>query len=537
MTLPKDPICLDGDSAGRVLAQLTAHGPDVSAELDDEATWLISLDPAPADNRWDDTETDSEPDMQPTGCQINNGLIPLLCGSDTEACEPEEAADTARGDAPPAAKSPEMRLLLLAEACNPGWPSVPLVGYNQARALAERQDLRVTLVTHERNRQNLSTDPLAGLVEELVYINSDTVARPLYLLGRWLRGGQSLGWTTGMALALPGYLYFERLIWRRFRKQLRGGGFDMVHRLTPVSPTMPSPLAGWSRVPVVIGPVNGGLAWPAEHPEIKAGEREWLAPLRRAYRHMPFQKGMQRQSAAIVAGSRSTALEMQEVPENRLHYMPENGFNMDLIKTPETCDAQPARPARTGLKLVSVARLVPYKALDIAVEALAECRDCWTTWTIVGEGPLRQSLEDRVAELGLTDRVHFTGWVSQTEVVRHLTEHDVLLQPSLREFGGGAVLEAMACGTVPLIVDYGGPAELVAEGCGIKVPMAVRGELAKSLAEALRQLARQPDMLAAMSSAARAHVDENLTWHAKAAWFVGLYQNVIRQRKGDSGPG
>lgn len=424
-----------------------------------------------------------------------------------------------------------IRVLLLAEACNPGWSSVPLVGYNQARALMERKDLEVTLVTHERNRENLVRDDIMKLAHEVVFIDSDAIARPLHLLGQVLRGGKSLGWTTNMALALPGYLYFERLVWKRFRRELTSGGFDVVHRVTPVSPTMPSPLAKWSRVPMVIGPVNGGLAWPEEHPEIRSGEREWFSPARRLYRRMPYQQAMRRRAAALVAGSRSTAAEMREISDDGLYYLPENGFDMNLTnethKTLGKTDPNPAEAPR----LISVARLVPYKALDIALEALAACQDAWSVWTIVGEGPMRAPLEKRVEELGLAGRVNFTGWVTQTEVVRQLTDHEVLVQPSLREFGGGAVLEAMACGTVPLIVDYGGPAELVADGCGFKLPMAGREELERSLAAALRQIAANRETLAEMSQRARAHVEENLTWHAKTDWFVGLYKIVMRQKK------
>src|SRR5207244_10136449 len=53
-----------------------------------------------------------------------------------------------------------LRVLLIAEHCNPTWTSVPLVGYQQARALAARQDLAVTLVTHVNNRRALEADPL-----------------------------------------------------------------------------------------------------------------------------------------------------------------------------------------------------------------------------------------------------------------------------------------------------------------------------------------------------------------------------------------
>src|SRR5205085_11316852 len=58
-----------------------------------------------------------------------------------------------------------VRVLLIAEACNPTWTSVPLVGYNFARALAERPDVTATVVTHVRNRPGLAGDRLCDVAE------------------------------------------------------------------------------------------------------------------------------------------------------------------------------------------------------------------------------------------------------------------------------------------------------------------------------------------------------------------------------------
>ena len=112
-----------------------------------------------------------------------------------------------------------LRVLLIAEACNPTWTSVPLVGYNLARALAGRPDLRVTLVTHVRNRDGLATSDI-GRHADVAFIDNEFIARPVYKFARLVRGGDQLGWTIDTALAWPSYVVFEHMVWHRFGRQL-----------------------------------------------------------------------------------------------------------------------------------------------------------------------------------------------------------------------------------------------------------------------------------------------------------------------------
>lgn len=153
-----------------------------------------------------------------------------------------------------------MKALLIAEACNPEWVSVPLEGWCHSSAIARQVDAH--LVTQVRNREAIVR---AGLIEgrDFTAIDSEAVAGPLCRIGNMLRGGAGKGWTTMMASAGIAYYYFEHLIWRQFGGRIAAGEFDVVHRLTPLSPTIPSILAERCDrvgVPFVLGPLNGGGA-------------------------------------------------------------------------------------------------------------------------------------------------------------------------------------------------------------------------------------------------------------------------------------
>jgi glycosyltransferase involved in cell wall biosynthesis len=61
--------------------------------------------------------------------------------------------------------------------------------------------------------------------------------------------------------------------------------------------------------------------------------------------------------------------------------------------------------------------------------------------------------------------------------------------------------------------------------------MAARDTLRESLSKAVSQIACNREKFLAMSQNARNHVETNLTWQAKAAWFVELYRNVIQKSR------
>lgn len=113
------------------------------------------------------------------------------------------------------------------------------------------------------------------------------------------------------------------------------------------------------------------------------------------------------------------------------------------------------------INLLFVGRLVPYKGADMLIDAIHNLSDDLRNkikLTIVGDGSEKVKLENQVKNLGLEKVVSFTGWIKQEETVEYYKQADIFCFPSIREFGGAVVLEAMACG-LPCIVANNGESE------------------------------------------------------------------------------
>ena len=150
------------------------------------------------------------------------------------------------------------RVLLLAEKANPNWISVPLVGWKHVELIA--QFAAVHLVTHERNRDNILASGFSP--RDVSFVGETRLERTANALASALEGEGAMGGATQTAFQVPMYYQFESRAFAMTREALAHGDFDLVHRVTPVSPTYASPLASWTDVPFVLGPLNGGLPWP-----------------------------------------------------------------------------------------------------------------------------------------------------------------------------------------------------------------------------------------------------------------------------------
>lgn len=116
--------------------------------------------------------------------------------------------------------------------------------------------------------------------------------------------------------------------------------------------------------------------------------------------------------------------------------------------------------------LISVGRLAPEKNWDTVLRAFAKVQEehSRARLVLIGDGTARQSLEALATELGVTDRVTFTGSLPFGEIPRYLKAADVFVFASVTETQGLVTIEAMAAGLPVVAVKGPGTRDIVEHG-------------------------------------------------------------------------
>ena len=195
----------------------------------------------------------------------------------------------------------------------------------------------------------------------------------------------------------------------------------------------------------------------------------------------------------------------------------------------------PKLEARVGLGLpdketvMYAGRVEPIKGLDILVDSFKILNETRDVHLVVVGGSLSgdrelDALRQRSKQLGILEKITFTGSVNQSELGRYYSAADVFVLPSHYESFGLVALEAMACGTPVVASRVGGIPSFVDDG---ETGYLITWRSAEPFADRIEMLLENLDLRNFMSERARVKAN-SMNWSTVAAEVADYYCNLAR---------
>ena len=181
------------------------------------------------------------------------------------------------------------------------------------------------------------------------------------------------------------------------------------------------------------------------------------------------------------------------------------------------------------LKLISVGRLIELKNQKAAITAVKKLRGngVIATCTIIGDGAMRNELEQYAEQLNIYDFIHFRGTLNQQEILDELQSHDVFLMTSTQDADGrqetqGVVTgEAQSCGLPVVMFDYGGTKSTIENG---KTGFICQNE--EEFIEKIMQL-NDPNLRKIFGENARLFIEKNYSIEKSNADMNRIYRSLL----------
>ena len=296
--------------------------------------------------------------------------------------------------------------------------------------------------------------------------------------------------------------------------KIRRAGADIVHLHLPNPAGVFALLASGYRGPLV-------ATW---HSDVVRQRR--LAKV-----FEPIQRRFLANCDALIATSPNYVESSPDLSRNRKRTVViPYGIAVDEFCAPPAARLAAIRRGRSGPLLISVGRLIYYKGFEYLIRAMAQID---ATLLLVGDGPLRHSLQNVAREAGVASRIEFLGEMQPREIVPYYHAADLFVLPSIArsEAFGIVQLEAMACGK-PIVNTNLASGVPFASRDGF-TGITVEPGSADALAVAINRLLADPKIRSAYGEAARRRVRSEFTIDVMVQRTRDLYEAVLN-RKGAS---
>ncbi len=404
-----------------------------------------------------------------------------------------------------------LKVLISAYDCAPGKGSENEIGWSVVHELAKLHDVWVLTRSENRVNHTASASPIE-VVDNIHFIYYDIPIKrkcfrwgKLYLIHYYL-------WQVGS--------YFE------VRRFLKTQPVDFVHHLTKNLDWMPSGLA-LVGIPFLWGPVGSEETHPAIMKSLPL-----LVKFKERIRNVIRFLGRNLDPLTRLTGRRAMLI-LSHTPEYLSRRFPKKiiQFVQTGIYQSERFVLQKKDLARRDkFNVIFAGELVHWKGAMFAVEAFLnfarERPDAYLT--IIGDGPLRRQMEEKVTKSSIADRVKFLGRVPMNRLIAELAEGEVFLYPSYHHGLATVVLQAMLTGLPIVCLEGDATGRIVGSECGITVHVDKDTDIIGSLSSALAQLYNNENLRIKFAKQAQEKVTGEYTYQVIGARYNEIYQEMAR---------
>ena len=182
-----------------------------------------------------------------------------------------------------------------------------------------------------------------------------------------------------------------------------------------------------------------------------------------------------------------------------------------------------------SIVLVTIARLFMLKGHEYIIESAKHLSKRFEkcVWLFVGDGNLAEHFKQQVCQLGLAERIKFTGLLPPSQIPLAIQSSDILVHCSLREGLARTLPQAMLCGKPAVSFDVDGAREVVNENTGRLIEPKNVEQLIKACAE----LIKDQDLRKKLGENGRESVEEKFAPGTMVDTIEAVYRKLLKQNK------
>jgi glycosyltransferase involved in cell wall biosynthesis len=324
---------------------------------------------------------------------------------------------------------------------------------------------------------------------------------------------------------LPVTVFYKKV--KKELRQLPLSEYALLHCITPAGIYFFNDLYKFG-IPMIIGPLGGGLPTPKNFLQVFRHQATKTI-LRDLFYQYLLKSVMWRQylnhSIRIIVGTPDVKRRLPEKVHSKCVTI------FDTVVDVNTYRPNPDRQQQHTVNILFSGSLESKKGVTLLIKAAEISVNQGVNnflIQIAGAGSLFQKMKTSIQRRGLSQYVSLIGHLSKSDLLERYRNADIFCLPTLREPGGTAILEAMACGLPIITSNYGGPSYTVTNECGIKIEVHNEAQYTHDLSRALQYLIlSNTDVRLRMGKAARQRAITEYSLTAIERKIHALYDEII----------